>query len=97
MATVKFSKTDLVDNEEVDLPYSVAPSRGMIIRDTVYDNSRWAIHHELIFELDGKTYLTYYSRGATECQDEQPWEYDDEISCDEVEAKEVTRFEWVAI
>ena len=71
---------------------------GTIVEDNIVDNSRWSIHHELIFNHEGKVYRTYYSVGATEQQDEGPWEYDgDEIECDEVVAKEIVRTEWVAV
>ena len=62
---------------------------------TIYDkltgHGRWSIHHECVFQQDGKFYLTTYSEGATESQDESPYDYDpDEIECPEVEPKEVT-------
>lgn len=71
---------------------------GVILSDKVTDNSRWSIHHELIFQLDGKTYQTTYSVGATESQDERPWDYDDEVTCTEVRPvrKEVVVWEPVA-
>ena len=73
---------------ELDLPYSA-------IVNKITDTSRWSIHHYIVFEDEGKFYSTNYSEGATECQDERPWEYDDEIDCVEVELKEVTKLEWV--
>ena len=48
-----------------------------VIEDEIIDQSR-------------KFYETYYSCGATEQQEEYPYENDpDEIECDEVEPKEV--------
>ena len=38
-----------------------------------------------------------YSEGATEFQDERPWEYDDEIKCTEVELKEVKVKKWIPV
>jgi hypothetical protein len=56
-----------------------------VIRDRVTDHSRWSVGHECIFELDGHYYRTYYSVGATEYQDEGPYEYDGEkVKCTEV-------------
>lgn len=55
-----------------------------IIEDTVVGNSRWSIQHELIFEHEGQTYRTYYQVGATEYQDEGPWEFTPEVQCEEV-------------
>lgn len=57
---------------------------GAVISDEVTDNSRWSIYHDLFFTYEGKTYRTGYSIGATEMQDEFPWEYDSEVECIEV-------------
>ena len=85
---MKFKKEFLID--ELDLPYSA-------IEDKVIDNSRWSIQHEIIFEYEGKNYRTYYQVGATESQDERPWEYDDEVECTEVVQQEVTIMAWVPV
>lgn len=37
-----------------------------------------------MFSWNGKTYKTYYSVGATEYQDESPWEYEEGVECIEV-------------
>lgn len=74
MSKVSFSKQELQD---MDLPWSA-------LEDKIIDNSRWSIHHEIIFMKDEKYYRTYYSVGATEYQDERPWEYDKEVVCEEV-------------
>jgi hypothetical protein len=63
--------------------------------DTVYDrivgHGRWSVHHERVFKHDGRFYLTTYSTGATENQDESPYKYDgDEIECVEVFPREKT-------
>lgn len=81
-----FSK-DYLKNE-LELPYSA-------IFDEIVDTSRWSVHHRCIFEDGGKFYQAYYSEGATEMQDESPWEYDNEIQCDEVELKEIKVKKWV--
>ena len=83
----KMFHKDYLKNE-LGLPYEA-------IKDTITDTGRWSIYHEIIFEDNGKFYQTCYSEGATECQDERPWEYETEIECYEVELKEVTRLEWV--
>mgnify|MGYP001581894545 CR=1 FL=1 len=62
---------------------------GETISDVIIENSRWSIYYERIFKYDGKFYLTNYSVGATEQQDESPYEYEpDEIDCVEVEPVE---------
>lgn len=48
------------------------------IKEALIDNDRWAVHYEVIVQRksDGKFFKSYYSRGATECQDHSPYEYD---------------------
>ena len=59
------------------------------------ESSRWSLIYEMIFQYDGKFYKTSYSRGATECQDERPYEYDsDVIECAEVQPVQVTVTKW---
>lgn len=87
MSTIKLSKDYLIN--ELNLPTSA-------IKDTITDTSRWSIYHEIVFEHDGKFYMTDYSEGATEMQDESPWEYENEVECVEVELKEVKVVKWVA-
>jgi len=84
---IKIFSKDYLRNE-LDLPYSA-------IKNDIIDNSRWSIYHEIIFKDGDKFYRTSYSVGATECQDESPWEYDDEIECTEVELKQVMVTKWV--
>lgn len=82
-------KTEFL-KEELDLPYGA-------VEDEVVDNSRWSIYHKIVFEYSGKHYSTYYSVGATELQDESPWEYEEEVECTEVELKEVRVKKWVEV
>lgn len=59
------------------------------VYDKIIDTSRWSIHYERVFKHDGKFYRTYYSVGATESQDESPYEYEpDMIECGEVKPVE---------
>ncbi|RVB02858.1 hypothetical protein EN912_10400 [Mesorhizobium sp. M7A.F.Ca.CA.004.02.1.1] len=61
------------------------------ISDEITDNGRWSIHHRWVFQYGGKFYETRYSVGATESQDERPFEYDGEyIECREVRPVEKT-------
>lgn len=81
MATIDISKELL---QEYGLPHW-GQNGVQIVEDKIIDNSRWSIHHSLIFKwLDGKFYETSYRVGATESQDEQAWEYDETIPCTEV-------------
>lgn len=69
-----------------------------IVVNEIVDTSRWSIHYTLVFSYDGKFYQTQYSRGATESQDESPFEYDaDMIECSEVVPVEVTKIEYVYV
>jgi hypothetical protein len=56
-----------------------------VVSDKVTGNGRWSIHHTLIFKYEGKLYRTSYSVGATESQDESPWEYSPNVESTEVE------------
>lgn len=70
----------------------------ILIEDTISDTSRWKIHHDVIFQdpTDGKYYQTTYSVGATEMQDERPFEFDEDmIVCEEVVKKQVVVEQWV--
>ncbi len=55
--------------------------------------SRWSIHYTQIFSApDGNLYKTGFSRGATEMQDESPYEYaGDMIECEQVFAHVVPK------
>lgn len=76
---MKFLKQDLLSILDRD------ENVGKIIKDELVGRSRWSVQYELIFEKDGKFYSTVYSTGASETQDESPWEYDEEeIECTEV-------------
>jgi hypothetical protein len=48
------------------------------IHNKVVDTSRWSIHYEIIVERlsDNKYFKSNYSVGATEYQDERPYEYE---------------------
>jgi len=67
--------------EELNLPDSA-------IKDTIESTSRWSEHHEIVFLYDNKFYMTSYSQGLTECQDESPWENVTNVDCVEVELVE---------
>ena len=59
--------------------------------------TRWSIVHEIVFEDKGKFYRTTYSVGATEMQWGKPWEYEEEVECEEVELKEVKVKKWIPV
>ena len=82
MAKRKFEKSLLRE-----ILWEDAPGK---IEDTIVNHTRWSVAHKMIFKgEDGSYYEVFYSVGATEQQDESPFEYDpDEIECDEVEERE---------
>lgn len=57
-----------------------------VIESNITDNSRWSIHHECVFmrSSDGVFFRTQYSIGATEYQDERPYECDGDTIAVEV-------------
>lgn len=65
-----------------------------VIEDTICDTSRWSVLHNIIFPYKGKFYETQYSVGATEQQEESPWEYEEEVECVEVEQVETVVKAW---
>ena len=52
-----------------------------LVEEEMTDTSRWSIHYSatLRHKSSGNYYYTNYSRGATECQDEQPYEHEKEV------------------
>lgn len=55
-----------------------------VLEDTLIGSGRWSVHHRIVFKYQDKFYQTTYSVGATEYQNEGPWEYEDDIECQEV-------------
>lgn len=87
---MKFKKEFLQDVVNDDY------SEAEIIKNEVCETSRWSVHYECIFKYKDAFYATYYARGATEMQDEQPYEFDeDEIECYEVVPVEKTIIDYV--
>lgn len=61
-----------------------------IIINDIHGNSRWTIEYKLVFKFEDKFYQAYYSEGATENQDREPFEDEDEYVCTEVFPREET-------
>ncbi len=78
-----FKKEDLLnllDGADGDPPETMK-----VIREELVDTGRWSVKYRLVFKFGENFYQTRYSRGATEYQDESPFEYDnDEIECEQV-------------
>mgnify|MGYP001559871906 CR=1 FL=1 len=83
---MKFAKSYLIDE--------VLEGEGLL-QDIITGNGRWSIDHTIVFEFENKFYESNYRVGATEQQDESPYEYEsDEIECPEVMPVEVTHIEY---
>lgn len=87
MPTAEFKKEDLIDlvNDEC--------ASLEKIEDRITDTGRWSVHYALTFKdkASGKFYATDYRRGATEQQDESPFEFESAlVSCHEVRPVERT-------
>ena len=52
-------------------------SNFVIIEDRIVGTRRWSVVYEIVVQrkTDGKYFRDSYRRGATEMQDEQPYEY----------------------
>jgi hypothetical protein len=48
-----------------------------LVRSEIVDNSRWSVVYEDVYQRlsDKKFFKTTYTKGATEMQDERPYEY----------------------
>lgn len=55
-----------------------------IVRNELVDNTRWNLVYGLVVEKDGKFFRTEYQTGATESQDNSPFDYMDEVEFEEV-------------
>lgn len=82
MATVRFPREQMM--------LVLGEDEGRIISDEIIDHTRWSVVHDLVFELNGQLYSTSYSTGATESQDERPWEDLKSVKCIEVRPVEKT-------
>jgi hypothetical protein len=86
----EFSKEDLID-----LAYASVGDEFdgfTVLVNQLTGSSRWSKHYDLVFRApDGKCYRTPFSVGATEYQDEGPFEHDgDTINVAEVEPYQAT-------
>lgn len=61
-----------------------------ILEETV-DTRRWVTCHEILVRRvsDGKLFKSYYEKGATEVQDQAPYEYDEPKFKEVFETKEI--------
>lgn len=84
---VKFKREFLTDELEL-------PSTKKCVLKEIVGHSRWSVVYRIIFEYQSKFYENFYSVGATEQQDEGPWEYEEEVECMEVHQVEKLKKVW---
>lgn len=87
--------------KEIMLDILYGDKQYKIIKNELVDTSRWSKIYELVFQEPGQkedeAWETSYSTGATELQEEYPWEYDKEVECALVRAKEKTVIVWETV
>lgn len=66
-------------------------TRFEVVDQTISDTSRWSIYYDctIVDKETGKFYDASYKEGATEMQDESPFEYDDTDADGNLELDEV--------
>lgn len=93
----KFKKDELLD---MDMPWE-APEGGEIVSRDLLESSRWSLHYELIVRFPdqpkGEAWRFRYSVGASESQDERPWQYEDEVVATLVREREVVMKQWLPV
>ena len=74
-ATIEREKLVLTQEEALDI-ISDDNKDFDVVFDIVTGKSRWSVNHSVIIKRisDGKFFKDYYSEGATEYQDESPWQ-----------------------
>jgi hypothetical protein len=92
MQTKKFDKEYLT--EELGLPYE---ADNIVQLDEAVGKGRWSIEHRIVFEDGGEYWEAFYQVGATESQEERPWEYETVVVGTKVEKRPVTVEQWVHI
>lgn len=78
---MKISKEKL--ENEYGLPHDCADN-VLVIQDTMYQKRRWTIVHRMIVQIDQKYYEIYWSEAATENQEQDPWDWAEQVEFNEV-------------
>lgn len=96
------AKTLRVSNEDARELAWLSINQGFdgytVVENRQVDSNRWSSIHELVIRVDDVLYMTGYSQGLTESQDERPFEDDAElINFWEVRQVPVTTFNYEKI
>lgn len=77
--------------EEWGLPWEDNPDKDIkILENTIIEHNRWDVTHRIIVQIGQLIYESFYTVGATEHQDEGPWEMTKEVIFDLVVPVEKT-------
>lgn len=66
--TRDFTKDEL---DELEVRFGGAS----VVRDDIVDTTRWGIVHKVVFRADGDLWEITFEEGATEYQEQDPFEY----------------------
>lgn len=85
--------------DELDLPRRPGKYENCtVIEDEIYDTRRWSIEHALIFQLpdqpEDEAWSVCYSHGATEMQEQGPWDDEEEVEATLMKLVEKTVNVW---
>lgn len=77
--TTQREKLNWTVDDIPELASGYAPEGFEIVQNEITDTSRWSTIYTITVKRasDGKFFQDTYRRGATECQEERPWEYTD--------------------
>jgi hypothetical protein len=90
-----FTREELL---ELDLPTPYKSGRVTVVSDEITGQRRWSVDHWLVFCLTGQpagfAWGVSYSVGATEMQDERPWEFEPTVTAVLMQRVERTVHVW---
>lgn len=92
-------KLEITAEDARDLVWGDGPEGLEIVQDEIVETTRWSTIHGIVVKRlsDGKFFGAGYSVGATEMQDESPWETDDPEFLEVLAVeKTVISYEWPA-
>lgn len=75
-------KLILSEKEAKDILWEETPYK--IVKNELVDNTRWNLVYDLVVEKDGRFFRTSYTTGATEMQDNSPFDYTKTVEFEEV-------------
>lgn len=99
----QFAKSLLLDEVGIlDLALGhPSPDGWELVATRMTDKSRWSVHYEAIFrepgQPQGEAWKADYSVGATESQDEGPWEYVEQVDAVKVRLTEKVVEVWEVV